>query len=74
MDKKQFDKEVLKYNKYLESLKNFKRKIKATFNIFGQKIYHPLYSRDDLTAEEKDSIALASDWQRVRKTLDKFLK
>lgn len=33
----------------------------------------PLYSRNDLTSAQKDAIALASDWQRVERTLDKVL-
>ena len=34
---------------------------------------HPLYSRHDLTPEQKDAIAIASDFQRVGNTLDKVI-
>ena len=34
---------------------------------------HPLYSRKDLTPSQKDAAALASDWQRVDRTLDEIL-
>lgn len=34
---------------------------------------HLLYSRADLSPEQKDAIALASDWQRVDRSLDKIL-
>jgi len=34
---------------------------------------HPLYPRGDLTSEQKDAIALASDWQRVDRALDTIL-
>jgi hypothetical protein len=34
---------------------------------------HPLYSREDLSPEQKDAIALASDFQRADMSLDKII-
>lgn len=38
-----------------------------------KKHIHPLYSRKDLTLQQKQAISLASDLKRVNKTLDKII-
>lgn len=42
-----------------------------SFNRLGYS--HPLYFREDLTPEQKDAIVLASDWQKVDRTLDNII-
>ena len=84
----EFDDSVKGYNHWLESLENPKAQRRnkvhvlltgmgSALDLFGNSSnnsnIHPLYSRDDLTSQQKDAIALASDWQRVDRSLDKLL-
>jgi len=85
--KQEFDTSVNQYNQYLSSLDNpearkknnrsaFFRGMTSVLGIFDPtkpQFSHPLYSREDLTPIQKDTIALASDWQRVDMTLDRVL-
>ncbi len=81
----EFDESVAKYNEWLTSLENpevqrknhwraFLEGMGSILDIFGNS-FGPktFYSRDDLTPEQKDAIGLASDWQRVDRTLDRIL-
>ncbi len=82
----EFDNSVNQYNQWLLSHEDpktqdtsnqpFFKGIKSLLNIFNPdtlKPIHPLYSRKDLTSFQKDTIAIASDWQRVDTTLDRVL-
>lgn len=79
---KEFDEIVKEYNDWLNSLQNPKKKIitqsitSGFFNLIGfnTKYMHSLYSRSDLTSEQKDAVALASDWKRAKDNLEKILK
>jgi len=82
----EFDEMVEKYNEWLTSLEkpkvqkrnywaDFLRGLSSVGGIFpvDQETFqytHPLYSRTDITPEQKDAIALASDLKRMDKTLD----
>lgn len=67
---------VQKRNRWLA----FFRGMGSVLDIFGNsssnqtfQYNHPFYSRDNLTPEQKDAIALASDWQKVNKDLDNII-
>lgn len=74
------------YNRWLEDSGKHKNRfypflkgMSSVFDIFGTGNYgisdcdNPLYARKDLTPEQKDAIALASDRQRAMKTLEDLL-
>ncbi len=69
------DQKVQRSNK----LHSFLRGMGSVLDIFGVSLYsnfrycHPLYSRGDLSPTQRDAIALASDWQRVDRALDKII-
>ncbi len=61
-------------------LKNILWGAGSVFNISGDLLpsqpfrhNHPVHSRDDLTSEQKDAIALASDWQRATEKYEKMV-
>ena len=68
---KEFDEAVIEYNDWFATIENstiFSRII----NVFR---YHPpLYSRKDLSPEQKDAIAIASDWKTVGSDLEQLLE
>lgn len=84
----EFDETIKEYNDWLASLGNTKiqRKnrwlafFKGISSIFHYqtrssfRLNHPLYKRKDLTPEQIDVIALASDWKRVGNNLEEILK
>ncbi|MFH1589854.1 MAG: hypothetical protein ABIB43_04775 [archaeon] len=69
------DSKVQRRNNWKDFLKGMGSVLDIFGNYFSKKNMngHPLYSRVDLTAEQKDSIGLASDWQRVDRNLDKII-
>ena len=56
-------------------LNNFLKGI-SYLNIFGNphRYHDSIHYRTDLTPEQKDAIALSSDWQRVGKDLEYAIK
>ncbi len=74
---REFDGLVRSYNEWLASRDKKPRTIVSWVAglLLKQKgYYNPLYCREDLTPEQKDAIALASDWQRVNDNLEKILR
>nr|MBA4404863.1 hypothetical protein [Nanoarchaeum sp.] len=66
MDK--FDELVEQYNNWLYLASRPTRKFSLRTNY-----HHPIYSRLDLTPEQKDAIALGSSWSRVGKHLESII-
>lgn len=68
---------IKKYDSWLESLKKSRLlgsiaciNLVRTSNILENS---PIYLNDDLTPEQKDYIALSSDWNKVGKTLQDII-
>lgn len=57
-------------------LKAFMKGMASVFDISGKSslhINHPIYSRNDLTDNQKSLIGTASDFKKTEKTLDKII-
>lgn len=64
----EFNRLVEQYNNWLVSASRPTRRFSLRTNY-----HHPIYSRTDLIPEQKDAIALASDWNRVGKHLESII-
>ncbi len=78
---KEFDKMVKEYNNWFSHQEDSPNQKRELFDAFIQGLMfksptinkskkNPLYFRNDLTANQKDAVALASDWQNVYESLD----
>jgi hypothetical protein len=67
MEAKKLEKELTLYETWKEQCR-----YRNPFDFFGVlfgRVQHPIYSRTDLTPQEKDEIMLAYDWRQVGKSL-----
>lgn len=83
---KEFDDLVIKYMKWIESLETKGSRFKRRFSAFLEgmasiRIYPPKISYNDISGNpltclddfQRDAVSLASDWNAVRKDLEKIL-
>jgi hypothetical protein len=79
MDKKIFDEYIIEYNKWLDSLTNPKSFLNNILTGVGSVLdlsgnsFECKYPLSSLSPEEQDTIAIASDWKRIGKDLEKII-
>lgn len=81
MDRKKLEKEIAKYESWIEQTKFRNPLLFGIANTpnFG-KVVHPIYGREDLTPQEQDMIMrvydrrqIASDWKRIGQDFRKYI-